>query len=182
MTAIQLTSLDYYNQGLELTAKELGGNKFALPAITKVIVNVGIGKFKNEKSQQDEILDLIEKLTGQVPKKVYSKEAISGFKLRAGELVGVTVTLRGAKMKDFLLNLVYLSLPRTKDFKGIKTTAWDNNFSSYSLGIPDSAIFPQIGFNGKFTFGLQVVVSFKNGSEKNKVLLNNLKFPFQKTK
>jgi large subunit ribosomal protein L5 len=182
MTAIQLTAQDYYKQAQEATAKELGGNVFALPRITKVVINVGIGKFKAEKSQQDEILDLVEKLTGQLPKKTNSKKAISGFKLRPGELVGVTVTLRGKKMQDFLLNLVYLSLPRTKDFKGIKTTSWDDKFAAYSLGIPDASIFPQIGFNTKVNFGLQVNVAFAEPGEKNMVLLKNLKFPFHKTK
>lgn len=180
MTAIQLTSQDFYNQAIEATSKELTTNSFATPAIEKIVVNVGIGKFKAEKTQQEEILDLLEKVTGQIPKKNYSKAAISGFKLREGELVGATVTLRGKKMKDFLLNLVYLSLPRTKDFKGIKATAWDNNYACYSVGIPDASIFPQIGFNSKVNFGLQVNICFKQKSDKNVVLLNNLKFPFTK--
>lgn len=182
MPAIQLTSTDYYNKALAATAKEVEGNSFSSPRITKVVINVGIGKYKAEKSQQDEILDLVEKLTGQVPKKSYSKVAISGFKLRAGELVGTTVTLRGKKMHDFLLNLVYLSLPRTKDFKGIKANAWDNNHACYSIGIPDASIFPQIGFNAKVNFGLQVNVCFAHKTEKNTVLLKNLNFPFIKTK
>lgn len=182
MAAIQLTAHDYYIKALEATAQELKGNKFSAPRITKVVINVGIGKFKGEKTQQEEIMDLVEKLTGQIPRKIYSREAISGFKLRAGELVGLQVTLRGKKMHDFLLNLVYLALPRTKDFKGIKATAWDNNYASYSVGIPDASIFPQVGFNAKVNFGFQANICFAQGNKDNVVLLNNLHFPFQKTK
>ena len=182
MTAIQLTSHDYYTDAVTKTMQELKLNKFASPAIEKITVNVGIGKFKTEKTQQDEIVDLVEKLTGQIPKKSYSKEAISGFKLRAGELVGTSVTLRGKKMHDFLLSLIYLALPRTKDFKGIKSTSWSENFSSYSIGIRDASIFPQIGFNAKVNFGLQVTITFKQPGKNNQKLLANLAFPFEKKK
>lgn len=180
MAAIQLTAHDYYTNALQAAAKELKANVFSAPRITKVVVSVGIGKFKGEKTQQDEIIDLVEKLTGQIPRKIYSKDAISGFKLRAGELVGLQVTLRGKKAHDFLLNLIYLALPRTKDFKGIKATAWDNNYASYSVGIPDASIFPQVGFNTKVSFGLQANICFARGDKNNVVLLNKLNFPFQK--
>lgn len=179
MSGIKLTSSDYFEEAYKTLEKELKiKNKFALPKIEKVVINAGIGKF--DKSQKDEIVDALEKLTGQVPKKTTSRTSISGFKLRAGDLVGVTTTLRGQKMKDFVLNLVYLSLPRTKDFRGISSESWDKNFSTYSLGIRDASIFPQIGFNSKVNFGLQVNICFKEANQDNKKMLEKLKFPFKK--
>lgn len=182
MPALKLTSHDYYTNAQKAVAEELKLNLFATPRITKIVINVGIGKFKDEKSQQEEVIDLLQKLTGQTPRKIHSKEAISGFKLKAGDLVGLQVTLRGKKVHDFLLNLVYLSLPRTKDFKGIKRNAWDSKFASYSIGIPDASIFPQIGFNAKINFGLQATICFAQGTENNVQLLEKLNFPFFKIK
>jgi large subunit ribosomal protein L5 len=179
MTAIKLTSNEYFDNAYLEVAKELNTtNKFAIPKITKATINVGIGKF--EKAQKEEIIDLIEKLTGQIPKKVNSRVSVAGFKMRAGDLVGVTVTLRGQKMRDFLFNLVYLALPRTKDFKGIKGDSFSSTGANYSVGIPDSSIFPQIGFNLKVVFGMQITVTFKEPSPNNKLLLSTLKFPFKK--
>lgn len=180
MTSIQLTAQDYYTTGITATQKQLKKTSFAAPSLSKIVINVGIGKFKTEKSSQDEIVDLVEKLTGQVPRKIYTKAAISGFKLKPGDLVGVQVTLRGQKMMDFLLNLVYISLPRTKDFKGVKSTSWDSNFACFSVGIADSSIFPQIGFSAKVNFGMQVNLCFTQNTPDNKILLDNLQFPFSK--
>jgi len=179
MTALKLSSQQYFD---EAYAKYLAAhpdvNIYALPKIEKVVVNVGIGKL--DKAQKDEVADQIERLTGQIPRKINSRISIAGFKMRAGEFVGVSVTLRGQKMRDFLFNTVYLALPRTKDFKGVSAKAFDSNFAAYSLGIPDSSIYPQIGFNSKFNFGMQVTISFKSQTEANKELLKTLSFPFKK--
>lgn len=174
-----LTSNDYYAHALAEVQKDLGGiNVMALPKIDKIVINAGIGKY--EKAQKDEIVDLVEKLTGQIPKRINSTKSISGFKLRAGDMVGVSVTLRGQKMRDFLLNLIYLSLPRTKDFKGVSKTAWDQKHATYSLGIKDASIFPQIGFSVKVNFGMQVNICFKHSGKNNELLLTKLQFPFSK--
>ena len=180
MTAIQLSTQQYFDDAYTALKKEMGTeNQFALPKIEKIVINTGVGKF--EKGQREEIVDLLERLTGQIPKQIQASTSVSAFKLRAGELNGVAVTLRGQKMKDFLLNLVYISLPRTKDFKGLKKTSWTNDHSTYSIGISDASIFPQIGFNAKVNFGLQVNISFVEGSENNVKLLEALNFPFQKS-
>jgi large subunit ribosomal protein L5 len=179
MTALTLSSNEFFQQGYKKMADAHGTkNMFAVPKIAKVVINVGIGKL--DKAQKDEVIDQIEKLTGQIPRKITSRISIAGFKMRAGELVGVSVTLRGQKMRDFVFNTVYLALPRTKDFKGISAKAFDSNFAAYSLGIPDSSIYPQIGFSAKFNFGMQVTISFKSQTEANKELLQSLSFPFKK--
>jgi large subunit ribosomal protein L5 len=83
-------------------------------------------------------------------------------------------------MNDFLVNLVYIALPRTRDFRGISSTSFDRNFKSYSLGIQNSSIFPVIGFDSSVNFGMQINIVFKTGSENNKKFLENLNFPFKK--
>lgn len=177
--AEKLDSKKYFENALKSVKEDLKiNNDFALPQIDKVVINVGVGKM--EKAQIEEITDQIEKLTAQIPRQIKSRISIAGFKMRAGEIVGVSTTLRGQKMKDFIFNTVYLALPRTKDFRGISSEAFDSNYSSYSIGIPDASIYPQLGFNTKVSFGMQVTVSFKQAGKNNKNLLEALKFPFKK--
>jgi large subunit ribosomal protein L5 len=177
----KITTKSYFDEADKAIKAELKDvNALALPSIDKVVINSGVGKFKEDKSALDEIEDAFAKLSAQTPKRSKSKVAISAFKLRAGQDIGISVTLRGKKAKDFILNLVYLALPRTKDFKGIPGNAWTSDFTTYTVGIKDAGIFPQIGFNGKNTFGLQVNIVFKQPSEHNKAYLEKLKFPFKK--
>jgi large subunit ribosomal protein L5 len=88
--------------------------------------------------------------------------------------------LRGQKAYDFILSLVYLALPRVRDFKGLKRSSFDKNFSSYSLGIENCAIFPQVGFDSVINFGMQINVVFKHKTEVNREMLTALNFPFIK--
>lgn len=181
MDNIKINSNEYYNQALEKTQKDLNiKNKLAGPKITKVAINIGIGKYDNK--QKQEIATYLEKLCGQKPKLIKAKVSVAGFKLRKNELVACQLTLRGKKAKDFLVQLVYLGLPRTRDFRGIKDTSFDVNYSTYSLGIENASIFPAIGFDTSFTFGMQVNIAFASGSEDNIQLLKNLNFPFKKIK
>ena len=83
-------------------------------------------------------------------------------------------------MQDFILNLVYVALPRSRDFKGIKDTSFDSKARSYSLGLPSATIFPIIGFDIPVKFGMQINVVFKNDGIENKQLLQKLNFPFKK--
>jgi large subunit ribosomal protein L5 len=179
MSAITLTAQDFYTQGVQELSKQLKTkNPFALSNIAKVSINVGMGRF--DAKQKAEIVEYLEKLTGQKPKVVSTNLSIAGFKIRKGDQVGVVVTLRGIKMKDFLLNLIYVALPRTKDFKGIKKAAFDKQNSTYSLGIENASIFPQIGFDSTVIFGMQVNIVFRTKSENNKLLLDTLHVPFVK--
>jgi large subunit ribosomal protein L5 len=120
----------------------------------------------------------LEKLTGQLPKMVQTGKSIAGFKIRKGDVNSAMVTLRGKKMLDFLLLLVYIALPRTKDFRGVKRDAFDKQYRTYNLGIPNASIFPQIGFDSSVQFGLQINIVFKQPGENNKLLLEKLNFPF----
>jgi len=179
MSAIQLSSIEYYQKARE-TVKNTHPtlNTFAVPDVEKVVVNVGVGRFENV--QREKIAEYLLKLTGQKPKVIKAKKSISTFKLRKGEVNGYQVTLRQDKVKDFLLQLVYIALPRTRDFRGIPSNSWDKNQRTYTVGIPNASIFPVVGFDVPFQFGLQVTVVFRLGSPINIELLNALKFPFKK--
>ena len=181
MIPLKINSQDYYTSAKKALGKEFSDlNIFSLPDIQKVSINIGLGKYKNDTKARQEIENYIGVATGQKPKIVDSKLSIAGFKLRKGEPVGLVVTLRGKKMKDFLTSLIYLALPRTRDFKGIKKTSFDGNFHSYSLGIESASIFPLVGFDLLTPFGMQINITFKNKDANNKKFLELLNFPFIK--
>lgn len=179
MSAIKLSSQDYIKDAFAELAKENKGvNIFDIPKLNKISINIGVGKF--ESKQKQDIAEYLSQLTGQKPKEVGTKKSIANFKTRKGDIVGLVSTLRGKKAQDFLLNLIYIALPRTRDFKGIKANAFDKNYSSYSLGIENSSIFPVVGFDASVNFGIQINIVFKKQIETNKLLLNKLNFPFKK--
>ncbi len=175
------TSIEYKNAASIAVKSSLGdaiSNIFEIPSIAKVSINIGVGKLEN-KDKQD-VFNFLYKITGQKPKQVKSRTSISNFKLRKGDVNGIMVTLRGQKMYDFLMDLVYIALPRIRDFKGLKKYAYDKNFSSYSLGIQNCNIFPQVGFDTNTNFGMQINIVFKNKAPENPALMTALSFPFQK--
>jgi large subunit ribosomal protein L5 len=178
--SLTLSATDYKTQAIAKTRSVLGADKsnFALPELKMISINVGVGKFESKEKQ--EIFNFLYKITGQKPKQVKSRQSISNFKLRKGEINGIVVTLRGQKMYDFMLSLVYLALPVTRDFRGLKKNAFDKNYSSYSLGIPSTSIFPQVGFDAPVNFGMQINICFRTNTEENKVLLESFNFPFVK--
>lgn len=180
MTSIQLSTDTYFAEAEKKTAVSQDlKNPFTIPKIEKICINVGVGRLDN--AQKNLVAELMEKFTGQKPKKVKTKKSIAAFKVRKGDVVGIVLTLRGRKAKDFLLNLVYLALPRTRDFRGLKLAAFSSDYTTYSLGIENASIFPAIGFDTEVSFGMQVNIVFKQGHPNNKVFLENLNFPFQKT-
>ena len=179
ITPTQMHTQDYFNRALAtLIEQNPKINKFALPKIVKVVINTGVGKFDNK--QKQEVTDYIEKLTGQIPKKVLSRVSISSFKVRKGDVVGAMTTLRGKKAQDFVFQLIYVALPRTRDFKGIKGSSFDNKFSCYTIGIDNASIFPAIGFDIQYNFGMQINISFEHPTPENVNLLKSLTFPFKK--
>ena len=179
MSNLILSTTQYKDQASATVASQLGvANLFQLPSIAKVSINIGVGKYENKDKQA--IADYLQKIVGQKPKMVKSRVSISNFKLRKGDVTGIAVTLRGQKAFDFIIALVYLALPRIRDFKGLKRNAFDKNFSSYSLGIENCAIFPQVGFDANINFGMQINVVFKNKTEQNREMLKALNFPFIK--
>jgi large subunit ribosomal protein L5 len=152
----------------------------AAPQIKKVIVNVGIGKIVKENDKIEEVVNALTAITGQKPVKTKAKKAIAGFKTRAGMEVGVKVTLRGARMWQFIDRLVGATLPRTRDFQGITRKSVDKG-GNISIGIKEHLIFPEIlPEKVKYIFGLQVTISTTaHSQEEGLELFKLLGFPIK---
>jgi len=156
-------------------------NIWAVPVIKKVVLNMGIGNFKGDKSfKESAVLDL-SLIAGQKPIIRKSKKAISNFKLRKGEDVGISVTLREEKMWDFLQNLISVALPRIRDFRGLPATSFDKN-GNYSFGIKEHIVFPTID-SGRIDRikSFQITINTTAKSDKDAlILLKSLGVPFKK--
>jgi large subunit ribosomal protein L5 len=127
------------------------------PRLMKVIVSTGVGK-KREKKQLELISERMARITGQKAAPRKSKISIASFKVREGDTVGLQVTLRGARMYDFIDKLIHIALPRTRDFRGIAATAIDD-MGNITIGIKESTIFPETGDEDlKDIFGLAVTI------------------------
>jgi large subunit ribosomal protein L5 len=150
------------------------------PRIMKVVISTGIGSVKDKK-KIELIADRLSKITGQKPVRKGAKISIAAFKVREGDPVGMQVTIRGARMFDFLDKLINIALPRTKDFRGISSNGIDE-MGNYTLGIKENTIFPESGDEDlKDVFGLAVtVVTNVKDPKETKAFLTHLGFPFKK--
>ncbi len=169
----------------EIRAKlgtELGiANIMAIPRLTKIIVNVGVKKTDTSTKDIETAKTELTSITGLSAKVSGAKQSIAGFKIRAGDPVGVSVTLRGAKMFDFLDKLCRIVLPQVKDFRGVKATAFDGN-GNYTLGLTEQIIFPEIDYaKVEKVHGLEIVIvtSAKNDIQA-RALLTAMGMPFMK--
>jgi len=155
-------------------------NKMAVPRIDKVIVTVGTGSYKDKKKIEI-VADRLAKITGQKPTNTIAKKSIATFKLRAGDTSGLKVTLRGARMYDFLDRLINVAIPRERDFRGLKTSAIDA-MGNISIGFKEHTIFPETAdedLKDIFSFGVTVATTAKNKNEAL-ALFTALSFPFKK--
>jgi len=121
-------------------------NPMEVPKISKVVVNIGAGDGKTDSKYMDSAIAELELITGQHPLLKRAKASIAGFKLREGMPVGCMVTLRGAKMWEFLDRLISVVLPRIKDFQGVSEKAFDGR-GNYNLGLKEQLIFPEIDYD-----------------------------------
>ncbi len=156
-------------------------NIFSTPKIEKVVVSAGIGAFKEDENAIKKLIIDFEKITGQKTKVNKAKKAVSAFKLKIGQSIGLTTTLRRERMFDFIDMLVKISLPRVRDFRGLPLDAFDHQ-GNYTLGIKEQSIFPQIHHDEKsIPFGFQInIKTTADNDEDAKVLLMKLGFPFEK--
>ncbi len=156
-------------------------NPHQVPRLVKVVVSAGVGRAVSDAKHLDAAAETLAKVTGQHPVTTIARKSIASFKLREGNKVGTTVTLRGERAEEFLDLLVGVVLPRIRDFRGISDTAFDPH-GNYSLGLPDQSIFPQIPFEEVgTTHGLQVnVVTTAKTAAEGKRLLELMGFPFRK--
>ena len=162
--------------------KELGYKSvMQIPEIKKIVVSMGVGEALSNKKLLDAAVTDLTTITGQKAVKTKAKKSIANFKLREGNEVGVMVTLRGARMYEFLDRLINVALPRVKDFRGIKATGFDGH-GNYSLGITEQIIFPEIDFDKieKISgMNINIVTSAKTDSDA-RALLTKFGMPFRK--
>ncbi len=162
--------------------KELGlKNVMEVPAIKKVVVNAGIGGYKDAKEAVESFVAELSSLTGQKPSPRKARLSEAGFKIRKGDVVAYTVTLRGESMWSFMEKLIKVVLPRTRGFWGLSPDSFDGH-GNYSLGIREHTVFSEINPNAvKGIRSLQVTVGTSAEDDKKALaLLKSLGFPFKK--
>lgn len=155
-------------------------NAHQAPTIEKVVVSVGTGRV-DDKAKIALIQDRLAKITGQKPSARPAKQSIASFKLRAGEIIGYQVTLRGARKIHFLDKLIHLALPQTRDFRGLKTSSIDE-MGNYTLGIKEHSIFPETADEElKDVFGMSItLVTTAKTKAECEALLRHIGLPLQK--
>lgn len=169
------------NKAFDILKDTLGlKNKMQTPKIEKVILNSGTGSFK-DKNKNKIVEDRLSKITGQKASLRKAKDSIATFKVREGDPVGYQVTLRGKRMFDFLNKLVYIALPRTKDFRGLSAKAIDN-MGNFTIGIKENSVFPENSDEEiKDIFGMAVtIVTSAKDKKSAKAFFEYLGFPFKK--
>lgn len=152
----------------------------ATPRIKKVVVNMGIGSIKESKEEQEKAIAELARITGQKPSVRRAKLSVAGFSMRRGQPVGLTVTLRGKRMYDFLEKLFTIVLPRVRDFRGVPRKSFDAS-GNYTLGVPEHTIFPEVDL-AKVTklYGFEITIVTSSPSDQSMRLLEEMGMPFVK--
>lgn len=171
---------------LDVVQKELQkqlsiANSMAIPKVKKIVVNVGLGEALADRKVLEKVAQQLTIITGQKPAVTRAKVSISAFKLRAGEQIGMKVTLRGKRMYAFLEKLTRIVLPRVRDFRGIPIKGFDGS-GNYNLGLREQIIFPEIEYaNIDKIRGLEItIVTSATNDAAGRLLLEKLGMPFEK--
>lgn len=154
-------------------------NRLQAPRLQKIVVSTGTGKAK-DKNRDALVVDRLSRITGQKPSARPAKVSIAQFKMREGDIVGYQVTLRGARMLNFLEKLIHIALPRTRDFRGIAQTAVDD-MGNITIGIKEHTIFPETSDEDlKDVFGMAItIVTSAKSKEEALAFLRHLGIPFK---
>lgn len=171
----------YRKEVIPAMQKEFGiENVMAVPRIERIVINTGIGKLTKDEKVTEKIAKDLEAISGQKPVFRKAKKSISGFKLREGVNVGISVTIRNKRMYDFMDRLIAIALPRSKDFRGIDPKNFDR-MGNLNFGIKESSIFPEVNYESlKDIFGMEVtVVTTSKDKEKGIKLLKLMGFPIK---
>ncbi|HEX6536681.1 MAG TPA: 50S ribosomal protein L5 [Gemmatimonadaceae bacterium] len=155
-------------------------NVHQIPKLEKIVVNVGLGEAVKQPKMLDGIVDELEVITGQKPVRTRAKKSISNFGLRQGQEIGASVTLRGARMWEFLDRFISVAVPRIRDFRGLGTRSFDGR-GNYSLGIKEQVIFPEINYDQvEQVHGLDLTfVTSTDRDDQAFALLRELGMPFR---
>ncbi|MGX7668042.1 50S ribosomal protein L5 [Flavobacterium pedocola] len=182
MTYIPRLKEEYKSRVIAALTEEYGyKNVMMVPKLEKIVISRGVGAAVSDKKLVDHAVEELTKITGQKAVSTISKKDVASFKLRKGMPIGAKVTLRGERMYEFLDRLITSSLPRVRDFNGIKATGFDGR-GNYNLGVLEQIIFPEIDIdkvNKIAGFDITFVTS-ANTDKEAKSLLAQLGLPFKK--
>ena len=156
-------------------------NVMAVPKLTKVVINMGVGEALTDKKHLESAVNDLELIAGQKAVITKASKSVASFKLRDGWPVGCKVTLRGDKMYDFIERLVNIAIPRERDFRGLNPKSFDGQ-GNYSMGIKEQIIFPEINYDNIDKIrGMDICINTSaSNNEDAKALLEVLNFPFKK--
>ena len=154
-------------------------NPMEVPKINKIVLNMGIGETVSDSKKINSAVEALELISGQKPVKTIAKKAIAGFKLREGLPVGVKVTLRKKIMFEFIDRLIYIALPRVRDFRGLNNKSFDGK-GNYAFGIKEHIIFPEIHYESVTdVWGMDIIISTSAKTDDEALaLLKGFNFPF----
>jgi large subunit ribosomal protein L5 len=154
-------------------------NQFQVPRIEKIVVNMGVGEAANDSKKMDAAVAELTAITGQKPVVARARKAIANFKLRRGLPIGAKVTLRGARMYEFLDRLVTIALPRVRDFRGLSGRSFDGR-GNYAIGLKEQIVFPEINYDKIDAIrGMDIIiVTTAKTNEEAKALLKGFNMPF----
>jgi large subunit ribosomal protein L5 len=171
----------YLETVLPQMKQELGRtNPMSLPKLQKIIVNMGVGSAIADKKNLEEAVDALTQITGQKPIVTQARRSIAGFRLREGMPIGCKVTLRRARMYEFLDRLISLALPRVRDFRGLNPDAFDGS-GNYNVGLTEQLVFPELNPD-KYTRpqGMNVtIVTSTDSDDEARIMLKGFGMPFR---
>ncbi|MCL5407687.1 MAG: 50S ribosomal protein L5 [Patescibacteria group bacterium] len=165
----------------DLAAKLELKNKMAVPKLEKIVINVGIGKMRENPKFKDFVLESLKSIAGQKAKVTKAKKAIAGFKIRQNDEIGLVVTLRHGRMYDFAYKLANIVLPRMRDFRGLDEKDFDQA-GNFTLALKEQVIFPEISHEkAEIIHGMSITfVTTAKDLKEGRMLLEALGFPFKK--
>ena len=158
-------------------------NKLSLPKLEKIVLSTGFGRAatRGEKGVLEEAVGNLTQIAGQRAVGTVATKSVAGFRVREGMKVGAKVTLRGARMYEFLDRLISIALPRVRDFRGVSNKAFDGN-GNYNLGLNEQGVFPEVDLDkAKFSMGMNITVVVRNATDAESLeLLTQFGMPFRK--
>lgn len=173
---------EYRDRVVPALKKQLArDNVHAIPRLTKIVVNMGVGKAIQDRKRMDEAVANLASITGQKPQVTRARKAISAFRLREGMEIGCRVTLRGQRMYEFLDRLITLALPRVRDFRGLNPKAFDGR-GNYSLGLAEQLVFPEVNADKvQSVQGMNITIVTTAGNDDDaRALLRELGLPLRR--
>lgn len=152
-----------------------------VPKIVKITINMGVGKAILNRTFLEKSIEDLKVISGQKPMLTKARKSIANFKIRQGQVVGCKVTLRGSRMWEFFEKLIYIAVPRIRDFRGLSKNSFDGR-GNYSFGIREQIIFPEINYESVDSIrGMDIIITTSAKSDKEAyTLLDTLNFPFRK--